>query len=64
MTHELHADLRDRTLIDVGAKHAVLFWTKKLGIDEAALKAAVSAAGPTVGAVRRHLLSHAQSPGP
>jgi len=47
--------VHDRTRINVDHKHEVMFWTKKLGIDEEALKAAVQAAGPTVGAVRRHL---------
>jgi hypothetical protein len=46
----------DRTRINVTRKHEVMYWTKKLGVDEETLKAAIQAAGPTVGAVRQHLL--------
>lgn len=48
--------VHDRTRIHLEEKHEVMYWTKKLGIDEATLKAAVEAAGPTIGAIRQHLL--------
>ena len=53
----------DRTRIHLNEKHEVMYWSKKLGIDEATLKAAVQAAGPTVGAVRQHLLKQASASG-
>lgn len=58
-----HSGTRDRTRINLNAKHEVMYWTKKLGIDEEGLKAAIEAAGPTVGAVRQHLINQARRSG-
>ena len=39
-----HSGTRDRTRINLNAKHEVMYWTKKLGVDEEGLRAAIQAA--------------------
>lgn len=45
----------DRDRINVNEDHELRYWTKALGVDEAQLRAAVKAVGPTAAAVREHL---------
>lgn len=45
----------DRDRINVNEDHELRYWTQALGVDEAQLRAAVKAVGPTASAVREHL---------
>jgi hypothetical protein len=46
---------QDRARINLNEEHEVRWWTKELGVDEAALKEAVAQAGNSAKAVREHL---------
>jgi hypothetical protein len=54
---------QDRARINVSEEHEVKYWTATLGVDEATLKRAVEAAGPTVAAMREHLRRRKQGDG-
>ncbi len=45
----------DRDRINVHEDYEVKYWTKKFGVSDEKLKAAVAAAGPTAKAVEAHL---------
>jgi hypothetical protein len=53
----------DRKRIDVSQEHECRYWSKKLGVSEDELKAAVTAAGPMSDDVARHL-GKAKNAGP
>ena len=44
--------------IEVRSDDELRYWAKKFGIEVKTLTRAVRAAGPSVGAVRQHLLNH------
>ena len=46
---------QDRDRIDVSEEHECLFWTEKLGVTYAVLKAAVLKASPRATDVRKYL---------
>ena len=46
---------QDRDRIDVSEEHECRFWTEKLGVTYAVLKAAVLKAGPRATDVRKYL---------
>lgn len=45
----------DRTRINVNESYELAYWTKKLGVSEKTLRAAVAKVGVMVSAVRAHL---------
>ncbi len=45
----------DRSLINLSEPYEVAYWTKKLGVSEAQLRAAVRAVGSSAAKVRAHL---------
>lgn len=46
---------QDRKLINVNEDYEIKYWTKALGVDETALRAAVAEVGTSAAAVRSHL---------
>lgn len=48
-------DYNDRDRINIHESHEVAYWTKRFGVTEAQLKAAVAAVGVMVKDVQRHL---------
>jgi hypothetical protein len=46
---------QDRSKISMEQEHEIRYWTKELGVSEAALTAAVAKVGNSVDAVRREL---------
>lgn len=46
---------QDRTRINLNEPYELRYWTQALGVDEARLRAAIAAAGPSVEAVRKYL---------
>jgi Protein of unknown function (DUF3606) len=46
---------QDRSQISMEQEHEVRYWTRELGVSEAALTAAVAKVGNSVAAVRREL---------
>lgn len=46
---------QDRSRINLAEAWEVNYWTRELGVSQQELADAISAAGPTIGAVRRHL---------
>ena len=48
----------DRSLVAIGQPHEVAYWTKRFGVSEARLKAAVAAVGNSVSAIERWLTTH------
>lgn len=61
MTDDLkNRGAQDRTRVNVNEAHEVQYWTRKFGVSEPQLRAAVQAVGVSAEAIRQHLAKNAR----